>query len=147
MSVAEGPWTGTGVGPTWARGNSEACASVIPRTKGERVQDVEPDQWAALVSSPVLASPVTSLAKALSVCVVSHFNACFFMKLQILSSSCFLSSPSLSLCPPQGLQTCQTHGTALCHQFAFAPRFAVSVALSSRRHIEGILLLFLCMFL
>ena len=135
------------MGPTWARGNSEACASVIPRTKGEHVQDVEPDQWAALVFSPVLASPVTSMAKALSVCVVSHFNACFFMKLQILSSSCFLSSPSLSLFSPQGLQTCQPHSTALCHQFAFAPRFAMSVALSPRRHIKGILLLFLFMFL
>lgn len=49
--MAEGPWTGTGVGPTWARGNSEASALVIPRTKGERVQGVEPDQCAALVSS------------------------------------------------------------------------------------------------
>lgn len=50
--MAEGPWTGTGAWGHMGAGNSEASALVIPRTKGERVQGVEPDQCAALVSSP-----------------------------------------------------------------------------------------------
>ena len=102
--------TASGVGPAWARGSSEASASVIPRAKRERVQVAEPGQCSALVSSPALASHVTSVAKALSAGLVSRFSASFFMKLQIRSSSCALSSRSLSLCP-----TGTSHLTASQH--------------------------------